>query len=137
MKKLYTVREAVGYLGLDRQGLKQPLEALRWLRRTGRLRYAKVGRRILIEERWLDELIEQNAVTRGKPCSRLTGRPLTGTVVEPAREQPPPPSHRERPARHGEAGTEAVLNRRAGHALPGRPKAAEFDIGTPDPEHTP
>jgi hypothetical protein len=64
MKKLYTSPEAVSYLKLDRAGLKQPLESLRWLYRSGRLRYAKVGRRVLFEEAWLDELIEENCRRR-------------------------------------------------------------------------
>jgi excisionase family DNA binding protein len=63
--KLYTPEEAVAYLGLDRQGLRQPLEALRWLCRTGRLKYTKVGRRLRFRETWLDELIERNAIQRG------------------------------------------------------------------------
>jgi hypothetical protein len=64
MKRMYTPREAVAYLRLDQVGLKQPLESLRWLCRTGRLRFTKVGRRVLFEEAWLDELIERNSTRR-------------------------------------------------------------------------
>jgi len=53
-----TRTEAVAYLALDRQGLRDPLEALRWLCRKGRLRYVKVGRRICFRKAWLDELLE-------------------------------------------------------------------------------
>jgi len=63
-KKLYTSGEAVSYLGLDRDGHSQPGEALRWLCRSGRLKYTKVGRRLRFEEAWLDELIDRNTVHR-------------------------------------------------------------------------
>jgi hypothetical protein len=64
MMPLLTPDEALVYLGLDRQGLRQPREALRWLCRTGRLRYAKVGRYVRFRRRWLDELVERHAVRR-------------------------------------------------------------------------
>jgi len=54
---LMTPAEAISYLGLDQQGLRQPRESLRWLCRTGRLRYTKVGRYIRFRKAWLDELI--------------------------------------------------------------------------------
>lgn len=71
-KSLRTPDDAVTYLGLDRQGLGQPLEALRWLCRTGQLKYTKIGRRIRFREEWLDDLIERNAVHRGKLGGRST-----------------------------------------------------------------
>lgn len=55
---------AEAYLGLDRDGHRKPAEALRWLCRTGRLKYTKVGRHLRFEEAWLDELIDRNAVRR-------------------------------------------------------------------------
>jgi len=64
LEKLRTSEEAVVYLGLDRQGLRQPQEALRWLCRTGKLKYTKIGRRLGFRQDWLDELIERNAVLR-------------------------------------------------------------------------
>lgn len=63
-EKLYTPEESLAYLGLDRQGLKQPLESLRWLCRTGKLRYTKVGRYVRFRKEWLDELIEHGAIRR-------------------------------------------------------------------------
>ena len=56
--------EAIAYLRLDRPGLTRPEEALRWLRRTGRLRFARLGRYILYRRQWLDEAIEISAVRR-------------------------------------------------------------------------
>lgn len=72
-KKIYTTEEAVSYLGLDRQGLSQPLEALRWLCRTGKLKYTKVGRYLRFRREWLDELIERNAVLRELPDHDVDG----------------------------------------------------------------
>jgi excisionase family DNA binding protein len=62
--ELVTPDEAIAYLRLDEQGLRQPREALRWLCRTGRLRYTKVGRYVRFRRDWLDELVERNAVRR-------------------------------------------------------------------------
>jgi hypothetical protein len=53
-----TRREAVAYLALDRQGLRDPMEALRWLCRTGKVRYTKVGRHLCFRKQWLDELLD-------------------------------------------------------------------------------
>jgi excisionase family DNA binding protein len=72
-KKVYTPEEAVSYLGLDREGLSMPLEALRWLCRTGRLRFTRIGRHIRFEEAWLDELIEKNAVMRSESHNDVVG----------------------------------------------------------------
>jgi hypothetical protein len=63
-RELITPEEAVSYLRLDQQGLRYPREALRWLCRTGKLRYAKVGRYVRFRKTWLDELIERSVVPR-------------------------------------------------------------------------
>lgn len=63
-QNLYTSWDAVTYLGFDRDGLQQPLEALRWLCRTGKVKYTKIGRHVRFRQEWLDELIERNAVLR-------------------------------------------------------------------------
>ena len=54
-----TRSEAAAYLALDRHGLRDPLEALRWLCRTGRLRFTKVGRHICFRKAWLDEMLDR------------------------------------------------------------------------------
>ena len=74
MRKLHTGDEAVIYLGLDRTGLKQPREALRWLCRSGRLKFTKVGRRVMFDERWLDELIDLNSKFRERSSDRCQMR---------------------------------------------------------------
>ncbi|MBY0233176.1 MAG: helix-turn-helix domain-containing protein [Gemmataceae bacterium] len=61
---LMTEAEAIAYLRLDSAGLRRPDEALRWLRRTGRLKYAKVGRRVRFRREWLDELVERQAARK-------------------------------------------------------------------------
>ena len=63
---MMTGDETIAYLGLDRAELRRPTEALRWLRRTGRLRSVKIGRRIMYRKEWLDEFVKENAVLRGK-----------------------------------------------------------------------
>jgi hypothetical protein len=60
--ELMTSAEAVSYLRLDMQGLRDPREALRWLCRSGRLRHTRVGRRTMFRRDWLDELVNENAV---------------------------------------------------------------------------
>src|SRR5215470_13793741 len=62
---LMTPAEAVGYLRLDQQGLRQPRESLRWLCRSGKLKFTKIGRYIRFKQEWLDELVNRNAVQRG------------------------------------------------------------------------
>jgi hypothetical protein len=57
-RTLMTGDEAIRYLGLDRCGLADPREALRWLRRTGRLRSARIGRRIFYRRAWLDAVVD-------------------------------------------------------------------------------
>lgn len=75
IEKLRTSAEAVVYLGLDRQGLSQPSESLRWLCRTGQLKYTKVGRYLRFRQEWLDELVERNAVLRDKDGDRKPTSP--------------------------------------------------------------
>lgn len=62
MSDLMTADEAVQYLRLDQQGLRQPREALRWLCRTDKLRSTKIGRRVLFRRQWLDEYIDRHDV---------------------------------------------------------------------------
>ena len=61
-----TPQEAVAYLALDRQGLRDPREALRWLCRTGQLQFTKVGRYVRFRRAWLDDLLSRNAETRDR-----------------------------------------------------------------------
>ena len=61
---LLTPFEAVIYLRLDQLGLRQPRESLRWMRRRGLLKFARVGRSILFRKSWLDALVDRNAVQR-------------------------------------------------------------------------
>ena len=74
--RLITPREAIEYLALDQQGLKMPRESLRWLCRTGRIRYVKVGRYVRFRQQWLDDYIENQCfeprgpATRSRPGSR-------------------------------------------------------------------
>jgi hypothetical protein len=68
---LLTPLDAIAYLKLDQQGLSQPRESLRWLCRTGRLKYTKVGRYVRFRKAWLDDLINRNAVQRhSRNCDR-------------------------------------------------------------------
>jgi hypothetical protein len=62
--KLLTPAEVIAYLGLDQQGLRDPRESLRWLCRTGRLRYTRVGRYVRFRQQWVDELVDGNVVHR-------------------------------------------------------------------------
>ena len=69
---LKTSDEAVSQLGLDRLGLRDPRESLRWLCRTGRLKFTRIGRRVMFRQEWLDELIDQNTVLRKAPRREST-----------------------------------------------------------------
>ena len=62
--RLITPEEAICFLGLDRQNLRQPREALRWLCRTGQLRFTKVGKYVRFRQEWLDGLVEHHEVHR-------------------------------------------------------------------------
>jgi hypothetical protein len=54
-------------------GLRYPRESLRWLCRTGRLKFTRIGRRVMFRQAWLDALIDQNTVLRKAP-RRESGR---------------------------------------------------------------
>ena len=69
MEKMLSDDDVVRLLGLDERGLHRPREALRWLRRTGKLRYVMVGRRAMYRREWLEEFIETNATQRRGPSS--------------------------------------------------------------------
>jgi hypothetical protein len=71
-KGLKTSDEAVSQLGLDRLRLRDPRESLRWLCRTGRLKFTRIGRRLMFRQEWLDELIDRNAVLRKAPRREST-----------------------------------------------------------------
>jgi hypothetical protein len=81
--ELMTPAEAVSYLGLDRQGLRDPREALRWLCRTGRLRHTRVGRHTMFRRDWLDELVNENAV-RANALGKGRSGPRQQVRDEPA-----------------------------------------------------
>lgn len=57
-RRMLTPEEAIKYLALDRQHLRCPRESLRWLCRTKKLRFAKVGRYVRFRQEWLDELVD-------------------------------------------------------------------------------
>ncbi len=59
MQKLLTENEVIKVLRLDEMGLKFPREALRHLRRMGRLGYLKVGRRVLFPASAVESYVEQ------------------------------------------------------------------------------
>ena len=71
---LMTAEDAVAYLRLDSEGLRQPQEALRWLCRTGQLKYAKVGRYVRFRQQWLDELVDRHAVAAGPAAVEATAK---------------------------------------------------------------
>jgi hypothetical protein len=58
------VRRLSSTWGSTGSGLRQPLEALRWIRRTGKLRFTRIGRRVFFRADWLDEAIEENSILR-------------------------------------------------------------------------
>ena len=62
--RLFTPDEAMQFLGLDQQGLRAPREALRWLCRTGKLKYAKIGRYVRFRKVWLEEFVNANTICR-------------------------------------------------------------------------
>ena len=57
---LLTPDEAIHFLALDRQNLRAPREALRWLCRTKQVQFTKVGRYVRFKKEWLDDLVERN-----------------------------------------------------------------------------
>lgn len=59
--RLLTPEEAIHYLALDKQRLRAPRESLRWLCRSKKLRFAKIGRYVRFRQEWLDEFIDRTA----------------------------------------------------------------------------
>ena len=59
---LMTFEEAGRWLGLDRAGYDCPGEAVRYLCRRRRLRFVKVGRRVLIRRQWLEEYLARESI---------------------------------------------------------------------------
>lgn len=59
--RLFTPDEAIRYLALDKQRLVAPRESLRWLCRSKKLRFAKIGRYVRFRQEWLDEFIDRAA----------------------------------------------------------------------------
>ena len=71
--KLLTLDEAASVLGFDRDGHKQPAQAVRYLCQTGRIKDLKVGKRIKLRCRWIDEFVDREAtdVVPERPRPRL------------------------------------------------------------------
>ena len=59
---LLTFEEAASWLGLGRQGYRMPGEAVRNLCRTRRLRHVKIGKRVFVRRKWLEEYLERVSV---------------------------------------------------------------------------
>jgi len=75
IEPLMTPEDAIAYLRLDRDGPRKPYESLRWLYRTGKLKYTKVGRYVRFRQAWLDELIDQHAVCVNRLAATLSAKP--------------------------------------------------------------
>jgi len=60
--ELLTQEEAIRLLRLDSLDLKQPKEALRYLRRTGQIAYLKVCGKVLFPRKALNDYISRNLV---------------------------------------------------------------------------
>lgn len=73
IEQLLTQEDAIAYLRLDSEGLRQPCEALRWLCRTGKLKYTKIGRYVRFRKEWLDDLIDQHAVLANRVVATAAG----------------------------------------------------------------
>jgi len=58
---LLTFDEAGRWLGLDRLGYKMPGEAVRYLCRSRKLRHVRIGKRIFVRRRWLEEYLERES----------------------------------------------------------------------------
>ena len=65
LRRLLTPDDAIRYLALDKQRLRAPRESLRWLCRSKKLRFAKIGRYIRFRQEWLDEFIDRTATNVG------------------------------------------------------------------------
>lgn len=61
LRRLLTPDDAIHYLALDKQRLRAPRESLRWLCRSKKLRFAKIGRYVRFRQEWLDEFIDRTA----------------------------------------------------------------------------
>ena len=59
---LLTQQEAIKMLRLDALNLKHPKEALRYLRRTGQIAYAKVCGKILFPKGAVEDYVRRNLV---------------------------------------------------------------------------
>ena len=59
---LLTFSEVATYLGFDHLGYAAPGEAVRNLCRTRKLKYVKIGKRVMIRQAWLEEYLEREAV---------------------------------------------------------------------------
>jgi hypothetical protein len=75
---LLTFEQAAAWLGFTRPDYAAPAEAVRYLCRTRKVRYIRVGKRIMIRVAWLMEFLERESV------SPITENTLTaaGQVVE-------------------------------------------------------
>ena len=59
---LLTFQEAGAWLRLDELGYKTPGEVIRHLCRARKLRHVKVGKRVFIRRRWLEEYLERESI---------------------------------------------------------------------------
>ena len=59
---LLSFEEAGVYLRFGQLGYKQPGEAVRHLCRTRKLRHVKLGKRIFIRRKWLNDYVERESV---------------------------------------------------------------------------
>ena len=62
MERLLTAQEVAHVLGLDSDGHKAPTEAVRYLCRSGQMRYCKVSGRPRFRREWVEEFIRTNTV---------------------------------------------------------------------------
>jgi len=59
---LLAIEQAAALLGFSEETHKAPAEAVRWLCRKRRIRYIKVGRRLMFREQWLLDFLERESV---------------------------------------------------------------------------
>ena len=59
---LLTFEEAASWLGFDRQGYRMPGEAVRNLCRTRQLRHVKIGKRVFVRRKWLEDYLDRVSV---------------------------------------------------------------------------
>jgi len=60
--RLLTLDEAAYYLGLHKDH-KAPVHAVRYLCRTRKLRFVKVGKTLRFRREWLDEYVDSESIT--------------------------------------------------------------------------